>query len=115
MLLSGNTGCATNIRREANELLSQIGAALGPMSLALHIVGWWILLSLTLGPCLTLWLFRDKQRARSACARWIATHPTTSFELMPPGLRWTNAEADFVTDDDIERELREIADGVTRS
>jgi hypothetical protein len=34
------------------------------MELALKIIGWWVLLSFTLGPCLT-WLFFYGERQRS--------------------------------------------------
>jgi hypothetical protein len=34
------------------------------MELALKIIGWWVLLSCTLGPCLT-WLFFYGERQRS--------------------------------------------------
>jgi hypothetical protein len=73
------------------------------MQWALHIVGCWVLLSFTLGPCMTLWIFRGKRRARSARARWIAIHPTAPLEQMPAALRRRYAEADFVTRNDIER------------
>jgi hypothetical protein len=69
----------------------------GLVQWALHIVGSWVLLSFTLGPCMTLWIFRGKRRTRSACARWIATHPTAPLEQMSAVLRRRDAEADFVT------------------
>lgn len=61
------------------------------MQLTLRIIGLWMLLSFTLGPCLTWAFFYPERRARAARAdhdRWIATHSTTSRALMPEWLRW---------------------------
>ena len=45
------------------------------MSTILHIIGWWILLSWTVGPCLTWFIFRSKRKARAERERWMALHP----------------------------------------
>jgi hypothetical protein len=34
------------------------------MSTAIHVIGWWVGLNLTIGPCLTWWLFRSERRRR---------------------------------------------------
>ncbi len=53
------------------------------MMLALKIIGWWVLLSCTLGPCLTWLVFRRRRQTEAAFNHWIATHPDFSPEHMP--------------------------------
>src|SRR5215468_9490062 len=81
------------------------------MHCALQIIGGWVLSTLTFGPCLTWWFFRHERRARASCARWLATHPSTPIEMMPTEMRPRVAEVGFVTRDDIEHELHEVARG----
>lgn len=52
------------------------------MKPALEIIGWWMLLSCTLGPLATWMLFYGKRRRRAARHRWMAQHP--DIAAVPP-------------------------------
>jgi hypothetical protein len=55
----------------------------------------WIALSCAFGPPLTWFFFHPERRANAIQAahdRWIATHPTSPLEFMPPWLRWEDTE-----------------------
>ena len=59
------------------------GGEMGPaMALALKIIGWWVLLSCTLGPCLTWLFFYGERESRQAKDRLPVPHRGNGLPIL---------------------------------